>query len=91
MATYLVHLLDGHTRKIEADLIGYDMETSMFEASSSTALVFMAPRDQVRSVELADPELVVNVCLTEDQVRGVVDSVLTEVRQWSGPNALRLH
>jgi hypothetical protein len=90
MATYLVHMLDGHTRKVDAENVGYDLETSMFEASSAAGVVFMAPRDQVRSVELADPELVVNVCLTEDEVRGVVDGVLAEMRQWSGPNALRL-
>ncbi|MFE0845279.1 hypothetical protein [Streptomyces rochei] len=85
MATYLVHLLDGHARKVDAENVGYNLETSMFEASSASGVVFMAPRDQVRSVELADPELVVNVCLTEDQVRAVIGQVIVEERQWSRP------
>jgi hypothetical protein len=83
MATYLVHLLDGRTHKVNAETIGYNLDSSMFEGLSDSGVVFMAPRDQVRSVELADSEVTVNVCLTEDRVRALLDEWLIEQRQWS--------
>lgn len=81
MATYLIHLTDGKTRKVVAERVRYDDETSLFEASSSSGVVFLAPRDKVQSMELADPELVVEVCVTESQVRETVGQMLLENRQ----------